>query len=231
MLSPLQERVVNIVQGLPQAEGFALAGGAALIVLGTVARPTHDLDSFAQQPEEVDRLLPLLEDARRQQGLTVERVQESSGFTRVVVTDQSDRTLVDLSYDTRILPTLQTTAGAVLSRDELAADKTLAVFGRAEARDFIDLQALSSHYTLAELVRLASVKDPGFDLEAFYDALGSIHRHPRAMFPVSDRATRACKSLCTNGGQRSGSRLHGPAVNAASTSEPSDGSDGVPTLG
>lgn len=141
MLSPLQQRVVNIVHGLPQAEGFALAGGAALIVLGTVSRPTNDLDFFAQEPEEVDRLLPLLEEVLRRQGLTVERVQVGAGFARVVVADKGDRTLVDLSYDTRLLPTVQTTTGAVLSQDELAADKTLAVFGRAEARDFTDLHA------------------------------------------------------------------------------------------
>ncbi len=32
MLSPLQEGIARIVASLPEAEGFALAGGAALIV-------------------------------------------------------------------------------------------------------------------------------------------------------------------------------------------------------
>lgn len=36
MLSPLQERVAEIIAGLKEAEGFALAGGAALIVRGDV---------------------------------------------------------------------------------------------------------------------------------------------------------------------------------------------------
>ena len=46
MLSPLQERVAEIIAGLKEAEGFALAGGAALIVRGDVRRQTRDLDFF-----------------------------------------------------------------------------------------------------------------------------------------------------------------------------------------
>ena len=33
---------------------FALAGGAALIVTGIVARPTNDLDFFAPHPQSDD---------------------------------------------------------------------------------------------------------------------------------------------------------------------------------
>lgn len=47
MLSPLQERVAEIVAGLEEADGFALAGGAALIARGDVQRQTRDLDSSA----------------------------------------------------------------------------------------------------------------------------------------------------------------------------------------
>jgi hypothetical protein len=70
--------------------------------------------------------------------------------------------------------------------DELAADKVLAVFGRAETRDFVDLLALSEHYTLTHLIDLASSKDSGFNLDVFRSALGSITRHPRPTFQVSD---------------------------------------------
>jgi len=51
MLSPLQERVARIVGGLVEAEGFALAGGAALIVRGDVDRQTRDLDFFGPSAE------------------------------------------------------------------------------------------------------------------------------------------------------------------------------------
>jgi hypothetical protein len=41
MLSRLQEQVAGIIAGLNEAEGFALAGGAALILRGVVRRSTH----------------------------------------------------------------------------------------------------------------------------------------------------------------------------------------------
>ena len=58
MLTPLQEQVASIVAGLAEAEGFALAGGAALIARGEIQRETRDLDFFGLTPEAVDRLVP-----------------------------------------------------------------------------------------------------------------------------------------------------------------------------
>jgi hypothetical protein len=50
MLSPFQERVAEIIAGLHEAEGFALAGGAALIARGDVQREARDLDFFGLTP-------------------------------------------------------------------------------------------------------------------------------------------------------------------------------------
>lgn len=186
MLTALQQKVVRVVRELPQAEGFALAGGAGLVAQGTSSRPTNDLDFFAENPADVDRFLPVLEPSLEAAGLTVERVQTEPGFARLSVADQSERTLIDLAYDTRLFAPVDTDFGPVLALDELAADKVLAVFGRAEARDFVDLLALTQHYSLARLVDLASSKDPGFNLDVFRSALGSISRHPRPTFQLSD---------------------------------------------
>jgi hypothetical protein len=43
-LSELQQRVAPLVLSLPEAEGFALAGGSALIAHEVVDRTTGDLD-------------------------------------------------------------------------------------------------------------------------------------------------------------------------------------------
>ena len=51
MLTPLQEHVAAIIAGLTEAEGFALAGGAALIARGDVQRQTRDLDFFGPTPD------------------------------------------------------------------------------------------------------------------------------------------------------------------------------------
>ncbi len=46
-------------------------------------------------------------------------------------------------------------------------DKVLAVFGRAEARDFMDLMAIEGQFGLDRLFLVAAEKDPGFDLMVF----------------------------------------------------------------
>lgn len=41
VLSDLQRQVAELIAGLPEAQGFALAGGAALIARGDVVRREH----------------------------------------------------------------------------------------------------------------------------------------------------------------------------------------------
>jgi hypothetical protein len=69
LLSPLQQRIAAILASLPEADGFALAGGGALIVRGAIDRVTHDLEFFVGDADAVDRLVPALEAA-----LAAERV-------------------------------------------------------------------------------------------------------------------------------------------------------------
>jgi hypothetical protein len=59
------------------------------------------------------------------------------------VRDGTGDTRIDLAWDARMRPPVATDLGTVLHEDELAADKLLAVFGRAEARDFLDVYGLS----------------------------------------------------------------------------------------
>ena len=45
-LDPDQLEVARILFALPSATGFALAGGSALLLSGTIERPTRDIDAF-----------------------------------------------------------------------------------------------------------------------------------------------------------------------------------------
>ena len=186
MLSPLQEQVAAIFAGLEEAEGFALAGGAALIVRGDVRRETRDLDFFGLTPAAVDRLVPAVDRALREAGLTVHHIQENPGFARLVVESTDDRTEVDLGADARLFPAEQSRLAPTLTGEELAVDKVLAVFGRAEARDFIDLMALESRYGLDRLFELASEKDRGFTPGMFSDMLTRFDRLRRDEFGLDE---------------------------------------------
>ena len=53
----------------------------------------------------------------------------------------------------------------------------LALFGRAESRDFTDVRDLANVYPKDELLRLARVQDAGFDLGVFADMIGTAGRY------------------------------------------------------
>ena len=157
-----------------------------LIVRGDVNRLTRDLDFFAESPDAVDRCLPALEQALGANGLRVERRQIGHGFARLVVQGEGEETIIDLGADARLLPAEKTAHGLVLSSKELAIDKVLAIFGRAEARDFVDLAVLEPRYGLVDLLRQAAEKDPGFQPQVFRQMLGRFRRLQRDEFEVDD---------------------------------------------
>jgi hypothetical protein len=63
--------VAKIIAELKAAEGFGLAGGAALIVRSDVDRRIQDLDFFGLQQADVQGLLPAAEEALEAAGFRV----------------------------------------------------------------------------------------------------------------------------------------------------------------
>jgi Nucleotidyl transferase AbiEii toxin, Type IV TA system len=186
MLSPLQERVAEIIAGLDEARDFALAGGGALIARGDIQRQTHDLDFFGLSTSAVDQLVPVVDCALRAAGLVVHRIQVNPGFARLIVESGEERTELDLGTDARLFPAEPGKHAPVLSGEELAVDKVLAVFGRAEARDFVDLMAVEPRYGLDRLCTLAAEKDRGFLPGVFADMLSRFSRLRREEFELDD---------------------------------------------
>lgn len=146
---------------------------------GAVDRVTHDLDFFAQRADDVDALLPAFDAALGGAGLRTERIVANHGFARLAVhAADGDRTDVDLCVDWRLRPAEASAIGPVLTLEELAANKVLAVFSRAEARDFVDLAAVEPRFGLDHLCQLAREKDGGFDRRMFAEMLGRVERLP-----------------------------------------------------
>ena len=188
MLTPLQRQVAEIIGGLEAAEGFGLAGGAALIVRGDIDRRTQDLDFFGLQQSDVQRLLPAAEEALEATGFQVRRLREGIGFVRLAVQRGADITEVDLAADARLFP-LEVQGGLpMLSSTELAVDKVLAIFGRAEARDFVDLAAVVDKHGLEALFRLAAEKDRGFSIDVFSEMLQRFDRLRQDEFGIDGLA-------------------------------------------
>lgn len=157
-----------------------------MIVRGDVERQTRDLDFFGLTAESVDLLLPAVDRALHAAGFTVRHIQESHGFARLIVESGQDRTEVDLGADARLFPAEPGTPAPLLSGEELAVDKVLAIFGRAEARDFVDLMAAEPRYGLDRLFDLASEKDRGFLPGVFAEMLKRFGRLRREEFELDD---------------------------------------------
>lgn len=191
-LSRFQLDAARLFFSLPESAGFLLAGGGALIVQGIVARETGDLDFFAQRGGgEVGPATAALQNAASARGWQVEEVRSGPGFRRIKLTrptghpgEDEEAVYVDLAIDTPPAgaPTV-TIAGPALPPHELAIRKTLALFSRAEPRDFTDVHAIHQHFDRTEVLDAAAAADPGFDLNVFVQMLRSHQRLRDDDFP------------------------------------------------
>lgn len=171
---------MRIALALPEARTLALAGGGAMLAYGLVDRATKDVDLFTEiDADEAVRVVAALRVALTGEGFTIEaaaRPPHENRFT-VVEQDTGRSVAVEVFPDGGRLRGLTVLdIGPVLHRDDLAADKTLALWGRAEPRDFVDVMALRELYGGGRLLELAAEKDRGFTVSTFIDALRSIRR-------------------------------------------------------
>jgi hypothetical protein len=147
MLSPIQVIVVRTIAPHLENSDFALVGGAALISLGLINRRTDDLDFFGSEISVFSERIPDIERDLRAQGFDVSYKRRSPQFVRFEVSRGGEATEVDFALDARLFPAEIGVLSPTLSSLELGVDKVLAVFGRAEARDFSDLAALSTQHS------------------------------------------------------------------------------------
>ena len=82
----------------------------------------------------------------------------------------------ELAADWRAHPPVTLSIGPVLHPDDAVSNKMAALYGRALARDFLDINAVlaSGRYSSERLLQLAENADPGFDRLMFADVLGAL---------------------------------------------------------
>lgn len=166
LLTPFQLDVARLFFSLPAGQGFLLAGGAALLAQELTHRPTHDLDFFtARGVGDVPRARDEFTTAARARGWTVEQLQGSGEFCRLLIHGQEDQLLVDLALESRPgMPPTGGVAGPTFAPEELAGRKLIALFDRA-ARDFVDVYSLARHFGKTALLAQAATIDLGFDTQ------------------------------------------------------------------
>ena len=176
-LTPFQLEVSSAFFELPESRGFLLAGGAALVAQHLIHRPTRDLDFFTSLTDAV----PVAADAFRtlagRRGWQVTTIREASSFVRMHLHHGADEVLVDLAVDAAPgLPPSMTVAGPTLDPVDLAGRKLIALFDRAEPRDFADVYVLARRYGRDELLAQATRIDSGITVEALAEMLDTLGR-------------------------------------------------------
>lgn len=125
------------------------------------SRLSGDVDLFtawhlrASFPEAVDNVITALEEHQ----YAVTTLIRNDTFARLLVADRNkpdgEPDKLEMSADWRAHAPVMSAVGPVLHPDDAVANKMCALFGRAEARDFLDVDAalLSGRYTRQRLPR------------------------------------------------------------------------------
>lgn len=183
-LDPRHRKLAEIALSVAGDQGFALAGGYAIQAHGIGNRPSGDVDLFtdwhrrADFPAAVKAVIAALE----QHGYVVSTTRSNDTFAQLTVSSpnepDSPADKVEMSADWRAHPPVMLEVGPVLHPDDAVANKMCALFGRAFARDFLDIDATitSGRYTRRRLLELASKADNGFDYKYFAEALGVLRQ-------------------------------------------------------
>ncbi len=184
-LTAFQVEVARLFFALPESIGFLLAGGAGLLAQHLTHRPTRDLDLFTATAGDVSAARDALEKEFQVRGWTVTRIHDTDTFCRLTVTGD-DALLVDLALDSPPqLPPSITFVGPTFAPEELAARKVLALFDRAEARDFADVYQLAKSFDRDLLLDRVAVLDQGFTPALLAESINSLSRFQDHEIPAT----------------------------------------------
>lgn len=170
ILTKLQKKILLVISPLPDKDAFYLTGGTALSAFYLKHRRSNDLDFFTNVEEIIFPFSQKIERVLNQDGIKIERKRGFSSFIEFWVTSENESTVIHIALDTPFRfeepKEFQEFPGIkVDSLIDIAVNKLLALFGRAELRDFIDVYFLiKEHFSKNDLIEKATKKDKGFDL-------------------------------------------------------------------
>lgn len=164
-LTAYQAEVARLLSASRRADSY-LAGGAAIHLEPNTTRYSNDLDYFHDAVERVAEAFAHDEHTLQDAGHAVVVDVQLRGYIRATVSRGHASTKVEWAHDSawRFMPTVRhRVVGFVLHPIDLAINKLLAVAGRDEPRDFLDILDLHrGTLSLGALCWAAAGKDPGF---------------------------------------------------------------------
>lgn len=161
-LSALQEDFLCAF--FQREDRFFLTGGAALVGFYLGHRETHDLDLFTLEDAMTEGMSAVTEVARELGG-TLEAIQTSPDFRRVLLRRGTEAIVIDLvrEYVAQAVSEKPVVNGIrVDPPQEILANKLCALLSRSEIRDLVDVRALElAGYRMEDALDAAAAKDTG----------------------------------------------------------------------
>lgn len=199
--SEFQVSVAHVFFSLNVSQQYVVAGGAGLLARELINRPTQDLDFFTHVPSDsVTEARDALVHALDERGLVANPLVDTPTFCRIYVSSADgtdpEEVLVDLAIDSPpTSPPTMTILGPTLAPLELAGRKLLALFGRAEARDFADVFVLAQRFGTATLLTEAATGDAGFDQQVLADMMRTLDRFTDEEIPLPSRSVTEARTF------------------------------------
>jgi hypothetical protein len=164
-VTTFQSKIASLLS-TNRSEGSYLAGGAAMHFEPNSIRFSRDLDYFHDSEELVAKAFQADHETLVQNKIEVLVELQQPGYIRAVVKQGQDTTKIEWAQDSawRFMPVvLDQKVGFKLHVVDLAINKVLALSGRDEPRDFLDVMYACDHIlALPGLIWAACGKDPGY---------------------------------------------------------------------
>jgi predicted nucleotidyltransferase component of viral defense system len=143
---------------------FFLSGGAALVGFYFGHRETRDLDFFTLE-DEIENGFRLVNDTAKTLNASVEAIQTSPDFRRLLIRRGDEAIVVDLirEYVFQISPEKREIGGIRVDLpEEILANKLCALLSRSEIRDLVDVREFEKEgYNIENALSAAQKKDSG----------------------------------------------------------------------
>jgi len=179
-LTSFQRQVARVLAANRNPDSH-VAGGAAINRAEGTLRYSEDFDIFHDAAASVAECARIDEASLLAAGYAVHWTACSVGFYRAEVTQGTDHLRLDWSADSafRFFPAQEDADfGYCLHRADLATNKVLALAGRNEIRDFLDVLQLDQDYlSLGATVWAACGKDQGYTPELLLQLANRHSRH------------------------------------------------------
>jgi hypothetical protein len=181
-LSDLQRRICRLLAANRIANGESyVAGGSALNELIGASRVSRDVDLFHDTDEALDASWRADRDLLEASGYAVRVIRDRPALVEAEVGDGPGWVRIEWARDSafRFFPLLEhDELGLTLHPFDLATNKVLALVGRLEVRDWVDIIVSDQRVQpLGYLAWAACGKDPGFGPGAILESAARSARY------------------------------------------------------